>query len=270
MISDKQLIELFLVGYSELKGRRFRIIEHPDETDRMQQAVDGLAISGDGESLAIEHTLLEPFEGERADAQPFMAAFSNLERDPSLILPHYDVTMIIPAFAIPVGTDWQQVGERVNQWFRDNVARFPDGESSQEIDGLPFPLRLHVEKTSLEDIPGYVFIARSIPQAGVRPVVQRAVHRKLPKLLRTPANTRILLVERREASYGYAHLRTQIEEAMRVEGLEYPNEIWLATTISWDNSHTLWFHEIWPELRRAYFYTAGEGGNTTVRVHVRG
>jgi len=269
MIQDKQLIELFLAGYSEVRGKSFRVILRPDEVDRRGEAVDGLAAAEDGERLAIEHTMIEPFEGERADAKPFLAAFSNLEKDPSLILPNYDVTVIAQAYAIPRGVNWQQVGEWVTRWFRDNVAEFPDGDTVQTVPGLSFPLQVRVEKTRLEDVPGYVFIARTIPPAGRRPVIQRALQRKLPKLIATPADRRILIVERQDASFGYAHLRTEIEEANKAAGLDYPDEIWLATTLSWDNAGNLWFHEIWPELRRAYFYFSVKDENVTVRVHKR-
>jgi hypothetical protein len=269
MIPDKQLIGFFLTGYSEVRGKAFRVVLHPDEVDRRGQAIDGLAAAEDGERLAIEHTLIEPFEGERADAQPFLAAFSNLEKDPSLVLPNYDVTVIVQAYAIPLGANWQQVGEGITRWFRDNVAQFPEGDTVQMVPGLRFPLQVRVEKTRLEDVPGYVFIARTIPPAGRGPVIQRALQRKLPKLLATPADRQILIVERRDASYGYAHLRTEIEEANKVARLDYPNEIWLATTLSWDNGGNLWFHEIWPDLRRTYFYISVKGGNVTVQVHRR-
>lgn len=269
MIRDKQLIQLFVRGYSDVRRKCFTIIDHPDEQERRFQAVDVLARAEDGNLLAVEHTLLEPFEGERRDAQPFMAVFSSLEADSSLILPQHDVTVSVPAFAVPVGVDWEEVAAAVNGWFRDNVARFPDGNSLQEVTGLPFVLRVGIEKTRLPDIPGYIFIARIMPVEGLRPVAERAVQRKLPKLLLTLAEQRILLVERRDASYGYAHIHTQIRQAIEAQGLNYPDEIWLATTISWDNSQSLWFHEMWPELRRAYFYVTLRDNNPIVELRAR-
>ena len=39
-----------------------------------------------GRTLAIEHTLVEPFEGEKADSVRFLKALAPLEHHPALLL----------------------------------------------------------------------------------------------------------------------------------------------------------------------------------------
>lgn len=50
-------------------------------------AVEVLATRGDRTTLAIEHTIVQPFVGEKADSNAFMKAFGRIEKNPDLAIP---------------------------------------------------------------------------------------------------------------------------------------------------------------------------------------
>src|ERR1035438_6586240 len=53
----------------------------------------------DGNSLALEHTLIQPFVGEKFDSEVFMKAFGRIEKNPALVLPERKLDVIIPVHA---------------------------------------------------------------------------------------------------------------------------------------------------------------------------
>lgn len=62
-------------------GRTYKLKERPDVTERKEKAIEAIAASEDGRTLAIEHTYVQPFVGERADAVPFQTIFEQLHSD---------------------------------------------------------------------------------------------------------------------------------------------------------------------------------------------
>lgn len=69
---DKRLITLFVAEYNLWAGSSYSIVRWPDLETRDQEAVDAVARDDGDRELVIEHTLLQPFTGERADAVPFL------------------------------------------------------------------------------------------------------------------------------------------------------------------------------------------------------
>ena len=60
----------------------------PDAVDRQNPAVDMLATrKADGTTLAVEHTIIEPFVGDKEDFASFGPAFLAIEQDHSLLMP---------------------------------------------------------------------------------------------------------------------------------------------------------------------------------------
>ncbi len=71
---DKRLIELFVEEFGVWAGTTYVIARWPDLETRDAKAVDAIARDSGGHDLAIEHTLLQPFAGDRADTVPFLKA----------------------------------------------------------------------------------------------------------------------------------------------------------------------------------------------------
>ena len=72
----------------------------PDAIDRTNPAVDQIAArKSDGKTLAVEHTIIGPFVGDKEDFAFFEAALLGIEKDESLAVPG----RLIEVF-VPVGT----------------------------------------------------------------------------------------------------------------------------------------------------------------------
>jgi hypothetical protein len=65
---DIELVKMFLAGYKDESGRTYKLKARPDVTERKEKAIEAIAEAEDGRTLAIEHTYIQPFEGERADS----------------------------------------------------------------------------------------------------------------------------------------------------------------------------------------------------------
>ena len=109
MRRDRRLVNMFLSKYGDYATR-----DYPEDRDRNKRAVEVIAEDQNGNSVAIEHTLIQPFIGERDDAQPFSKILEPLDQDNSLAVPGYLITISLPVGAIPRGVNWKEVGtERV-------------------------------------------------------------------------------------------------------------------------------------------------------------
>src|SRR5712664_2494600 len=64
-------------------------------------AIEVIASRTDGTRLALEHTLIQPFVGEKFDSEVFMRAFGRIEKNPALTLSERHLELIIPVHAIP-------------------------------------------------------------------------------------------------------------------------------------------------------------------------
>lgn len=245
---DIGLVRLFLNGYRDAAGNSYRLAERPDVAERNAPAIEAVAVNSQGRRLAIEHTLVQPFEGQKADDIPFLKGFEGIELDKSLRLPDRLIEVIPPAFAVPKEVDWDEVGRRVYEWFEDARWGFPDGESRQAIPGLAFNLEVVVQTMDIPGTEGGISVSRLLPPD--RPfidVLRRALANKVPKLAATPADTRILLLEDASSAIGFRHVIEGIDAC----GAEFPGladveAIWVAKTVVWKTAGDVWFVHTWP------------------------
>ena len=180
---DQRLVGLFLKGYNEKFGTAWEVQKWADQIERNKKAVEAIAHDRiSGKTLAIEHTLIQPFEGEKDDAQKFLAAFECVERER---LRGYLIEVSIPVGAVPKGKgiDWIEIGKRFREWFYENKAVLPLGATKRSVPGLLSDLS--IEKTEMgPDYPGRVFVGRSHMPENFPDVIRKALGKKLDKLLR--------------------------------------------------------------------------------------
>ena len=252
---DERLIDLFLRTYVDREGNSYRLEERPDQIERGKPAIDCIARSERGARLAIEHTMVEPFEGQLADNQPFLSAFEPLHHNVELTVPNALIDIFVPVGAIPKGVDWNQVGERVIAWFRDVRSKIPFAESDHKIPRLGFDLTVHIEAMELPDTPGVLVVGRIRPQdKPFADVVRRALAAKLPKLVKTPADSRILLMEDASMILGMTVFSREIDAAReKFPELREVTSVWVAHTPVWESEHVIWFFHVWPDGVRERF-----------------
>ena len=88
------------------------------------------ATRADGRSVAIEHTLIESFIGEREDFERFRR-FLPIQSDPSLVLQGKLIDVNLPRGVLAKGLDWETVVEAFHSWLCVNIHSFPEGHSTQ-------------------------------------------------------------------------------------------------------------------------------------------
>jgi hypothetical protein len=183
-----------------------------------------------GQRLAIEHTLVEPFEGQKADDQPFLAVFERLHHSPELTVPNLLIDILVSVGAMPKGLNWNQAGQRVLEWFRGARLKIRPGESDHAIPGLGFDLSVHIEAMEVPDSPGVLVVGRLWPKdKPFSDVLQKALAAKLPKLVAARADSRILLAEDASIALGLTIFAREIDAARNsFPELARIDSVWLA------------------------------------------
>ena len=206
--------------------------------EKQDGAVEVIATAPDGATLALEHTLIQPFVGEKFDSEIFMKAFGRIEKNPSLVLPERSLDVIIPVHAIPKGYIWDEVGQDLLDWLLANHANAPvDGEASYIVPvGVgskngPLALTITLRIMSLPGMAGNCLISRHKMPGNLEAIVAKALTTKIPKLAGTPADKRILLLERDQMALADSEIYREIVRlAPKFPDLAKIDEIWFVNT----------------------------------------
>ena len=235
---EDAIIELFVSAYEDCtwKGSRIDWLDHVTDG-----AVDALVTRKDGRTLAIEHTLIESFVGEREDLERFKR-FLRIEEDPALRQADRIVYIDVPRGALPKHTQWNTIVTCVQRWLQGNLAQLGEGDGYHNClvagDGItkPFTMKLYIKIIPSKGFVGGPLIRRW-GSTNVDATVEKALVAKLPKLANTPADIRILLLERNQLSLREEQVCQKIQH--RTAGfplLSAIDEIWFAETVFYDVS----------------------------------
>jgi hypothetical protein len=83
---DDALVDLFIPVVNDRCGTAFALTELPDEINRNQPQIEAVAVDQkSGDVLRIEHTRLEPFDGEGADFGRLRDSAEAIEGDASFV-----------------------------------------------------------------------------------------------------------------------------------------------------------------------------------------
>jgi hypothetical protein len=241
---DDDFIRLFLSAYEDGSWAD-AMFTKPDNLDRTMPAVDQLATrKSDGKTLAIEHTIIEPFIGDKEDFAAFERAFLRIENDESLVVPGRRIQVFVP-----VGTLQNQrreesrdaIVDSVHEWIKSNRLALRDGESQHRcaIEGVPgrppfeisLTLKVYPLKRGSADEPGSLYVRRQQVDDNLGAVVDKALRKKLRKLVNTAADKRILLLERQHPNlYPLDMLREIEKRRSSFPDLAQVDEIWILET----------------------------------------
>jgi hypothetical protein len=128
---ERPFIRMFLSGYDNgaWKDASLNWIE-----ETQGNAVEVIATSSTGKTLALEHTLIELFTGEKYDSTIFVEAFeTRIEKNPDLIIPGRALDVMIPVGALVGVKDRDDVGERLLAWMKSNHGNIPVGDSQATV-----------------------------------------------------------------------------------------------------------------------------------------
>jgi hypothetical protein len=250
MKRDQQLVSHFLTALNRQYGASFKVLRWPDEENRQTPAVEAVASDANGETVAIEHTLVQAFEGEREDGERLMKAVGELEGHADLMKPGYNVNIVVRVGAIPKGIKWDVIGERVKEQIEKIIPIRGEGRTEETIGGLPLALSITLDIWAHDSSEtDHVWLSRYEGPDTLKQVVRTALARKLPKLIAEKANRRILLLEKADFVRGHSEIRKAIDAlAPDFPQLAQVDEIWLAITTCWDKEDTLFFCELSPNV----------------------
>ncbi len=272
MRRDQRLVDLFIAGYNEKFGTNFKVVERPDETNRAKPAIEAIAHDPNLGSLAIEHTLVQPFMGEKEDNQRFDTAIACLERNLALRVPGHMIMVSTSVGAIPKGKriDWDDVGNTVEKWFVRVKDGLPEGGSIHSVPNLPFPLKVSITKEKMRPDVAELFVMRSGMPDDFGQVVRKALETKLPKLTSTRAEKRALLLEMDSAPRSPFEIGEQIGLLQR----EFPqlgnvDETWCALTLAWETEGTVHFFLVWPQGDNIWFEVADSSAESQIKLASR-
>jgi hypothetical protein len=197
--------------------------------------IDGFATRRDGATLAVEHTVVEPFEGDITDQTEMLPMFPAIEADKSLLVPGVWITVYVP-----VGTLHRQgpraraaIADAIRAWIKENRLSLPRGRyerpcTVREVPGVP-SIEIMLSLDVIE-LPGEGNLTVRRQQIGDTSgaVIEKMLKTKLPKLVRTPATKHVLLLERRHMNHSPKAILKEIENRRSMfPALEQVDQIWL-------------------------------------------
>lgn len=244
---DWELITLLLSVYdggSWAEGLSTR--DRPES--QVDRGIDALVTrTSDGLTLAIEHTRIEPFVGERDD---YYKCFKELQEqlwaDGSLRVPGFALYLDMPVRALPRGPkrQRQQTIDDVAAWLRTEHPSFPSTKSQRRCPCRHQPsgeLTVQVAKVPLSGP------ARSLPvivqrygETRLDESVEKALKGKLPKLVEARAGRRMLLLERDQGWLVPADILAAVDRRRHAfPELAEVHEIWIADTATFRRARFL-------------------------------
>lgn len=234
---ENVLINLFLSTYEDDTWAGCKIGWLDQQQDG---AVEALATRSDGRTVAIEHTLIEFFDGERTDLERFKP-FLRIESDESLSVPGKIIDVYVPRGVLdglkPKARE--RIVSGVHDWLRTNIRSVPSGESFQTCHiaasdtAAATDVVLQVKVTDVPDWEGKPPLIRRYGPVNVAETVEKALNTKLPKLVRTAADKRILMLERSQWTLDEKQIHDEIERQRQTfPDLARVDEVWIVETVT--------------------------------------
>jgi hypothetical protein len=239
---EDEFIRLFISAYQDRSWAKATIAWPDKEFDN---TVDAIATKETGQVLAVEHTIIEPFESEKQDFAFFQAAFLRIEEDKSLPVPGRGIQVFVPVGTLrdrPSKTERNAIVDSVHAWIKTNRLAIRDGDSRRAcaITGVPgkasYEITLTLKSVPLRGAPyaetGSLFIRRQQVENSLGEVVEKALRKKLPKLVGTQADARVLMLERQHMNLYPQSMLDEVELRRDLfPDLAKVSEIWILETI---------------------------------------
>lgn len=246
---DKGVIQHWLRLYNWVTGSSFRVADWPDK-DSSKKNIDAICKDERGRTLAIEHTLIEPFDGEKADAVRFSKTLATLEHHPDLLLGGYHLTVSQPVGSNAIGTNWAAFPREILRQLPAILPGLPEGASTVALSGEGWTLNLLIDKQWFgKDEPGRFFTGRVHPGDPGSELVHRALEKKAEKLATSTGDFKILLLEK-DSPPGtierqFEQLPDKPETRALLSGID---QIWSVNTVALDTEKVIFANQVMPPV----------------------
>lgn len=235
---EDKLIGLFLSVYD---GRSWAgdlsVKESPERV--MDGGVELFATRKvDDETLAIEHTLIEPFVGDKTDFyNHFKELALTLKSDESLQVPGYAIYVDAPVNALPRGADRRGIIAEIAAWLRAESMTFPSRHTLRDCPSPSHPdgkITLRVRTQPLGDKKDKFLIVQRYGEMRIGDAVEKALRQKLKKLGKTRARRQLLMLEREQGWVLPETMCTEVERLRPQFPLLASVQVWIVDTASFD------------------------------------
>jgi hypothetical protein len=238
-------------------GGALRDVRYPDNVNRTDPAIDLIAM-GDVGAIAVEHTVLETFQGQITDNVRFQQLLGDMTDRIGVTLPtpgHYHLAVPVEAVAGIKPTDTVQ--EAIETWIRDKAATLPipriPPKEKNSVAGVPPDAPLPMVLRRLHDGPqGVVWFLRATPEELAELSVLRAMtalqHKaKELEAYRSQGATTVLLLEIQDfVLTNAAAVATAVEEAARRFGGPLADLIVAVETLGLERETIIKDGSCWP------------------------
>lgn len=260
--NDKDRIGFWLRLYNRLEGGTYVVESWPDD-DSSKKNIDALCRNTAGQTLALEHTLIEPFAGDKADADSFLKTLGSLENHPRLTLQGTMVMVSQAVGAIPRGIKWTEVPSAILAQLTPVLPTFPEGRHTLTIKGAGWTLNLNVSKTrTAPSDPGRFFTARVYPGDPGPELIVAALEKKIPKLAAAKADKKILLLEKDAVAGTIEAQFEQLPDEPRIQALlNSVDQIWGINSAALESEDVIFTNQIHPPLYDQANYCSLELGS---------
>lgn len=223
--------------------------------ERLDGGVELIATrKADGATLAIEHTVIQPYPFEKEDFSRFERAFNPARPDDSLVDQGLIISVNVPGGTLRPGDDWNSIAEAVRSWIPGNKHRFDNQESLFPC-ALPDGRTIDIQASAIptEVGKGLTTIRRYGP-FDVAATVRGALQTKLPKLTGAGARKAVLMFERDQFMLNHGIIMDELErQRPNFPLLSGVDEIWIAETH--EDRRLVLFDIVRPDRRYAPVYT---------------
>lgn len=238
---EQIFVSLFVSAYENFAWVGSRIDRLDEQYDG---AVEALITRADGRTMAIEHTLIEPFVGDKRDYAAFEQEFLNIESDKSLTVPDTSIMVYVPVGILDDQKPSRRnvIVESIHSWIEKNRRQLQEGIHPYQCDvpGMP-PVTLTVRRHKYghpKPNPGSLLVRRQQVTNDLDKVIEKALRRKLPKLVKTKADRRLLFLERDQFTFYPELIFAEIErQRSHFPLLEQVDEIWHVETIFFEQGY---------------------------------
>lgn len=246
--ADKDVIGHWLRLHNRLKGSTYQVESWPDD-DSSKKNVDALCRDTEGRTLAIEHTLIEPYPGHKEDTDRFRRTLEVLENHPSLVQKGYTVIVVQAFRAIPKGIKWDEVPQQMIAQLAPVLPSLPEGARAITVSGPKWSFDLQVSKRRIATGEGNFSTGRIHPGEPGPEIVLAALEKKIPKLAATSADKRILLLEMDAVAGSVADQFALVPDEPRVQAwLSSIDEIWTVNTATLESEDTIFTDQLFSPL----------------------
>jgi hypothetical protein len=247
--TDKDVIKHWLRLHNRLTGRSYYVESWPDD-DSSKKNVDALCRDAEGRTLAVEHTLIEPYPGHKEDTARFLKTLAVLENHPALVQKGYMVIVSQPVGAIPKGINWNEVPQVMIAQLEPLLPGLPEGARAVTVSGPRWSLDLWLSKRkTFPNDAGTFLTSRLYPGAPGPELMLAALEKKIPKLAAASADKRILLLEK-DAVAGTVEAQFDLlpDEPRVRTWLGSIDEVWTVNTAGLESEDVIFTNQIFPAL----------------------